>query len=32
MLAMIDRYADRRFTAYGIAPASVADIRSRISD
>jgi hypothetical protein len=32
MLAMIDRYADRRFTAYGITPDAVTDLRSRISD
>jgi hypothetical protein len=32
MLATIDRYADRRFTAYGITPDAAADLRSRIAD
>lgn len=32
MLAMIDRYADRRFTAYGVTSDAVAGLRSRISD
>src|SRR5690349_9705467 len=32
MLATIDRYADRRFTPYGITPDAVADLRSKIAD
>jgi hypothetical protein len=32
MLAMIDHYADRRFTAYGITPDAITELRTRISN